>query len=118
MWDAIVDWLLSLGDEYGVDPLVYAVIYVGAAPLFFGSLAWLISGLRRGRPVALPLASAAFFFSAPTLYVFIVGRNLPPWVYGLLAALAIFGAITTVRRVRRQLRQASAVTDGEPRTDA
>ena len=49
MWEDLVAWLLSLGDEYGVDTLVYAVIYVGAAPLFFGSVAWLVNRLQEPR---------------------------------------------------------------------
>lgn len=104
MWDAIADWLLSLGDEHGVDPLIYAVLYVGAAPFFFGSVGWLIGALRRGRGIALPLISTAFFFSLPTLYVFVAGRNLPVWLYAVLIGLAIVGAVVTVRRVLAQLR--------------
>lgn len=105
MWDQLLDWLLSLGDEYGVDPVVYAVIYVAAAPLFFGSLAWLVRRLRSHRSTALPLASTALFFSAPTLYVVIAGRNLPAWVYAVLIGLAVLGAAMAVRKVRAQLRR-------------
>jgi len=105
MWEGLLAWLMSLGDAYGVDPIVYAVIYVGAAPFFFGSVAWLVGALRRRGPVGLPLLSTAFFFSAPTLYVLGAGRNLPPWVYGVLIGLAILGAVMTIRRIRAQLRQ-------------
>jgi peptidoglycan/LPS O-acetylase OafA/YrhL len=104
MSEDLLAWLLSLGDEYGVDPVVYAVIYVGAAPLFFASLVWLVSALRRRGPIVLPLLSTAFFFSAPTLYVFVAGRNLPPWVYAVVIGLAVLGVVMTVRRIREQLR--------------
>jgi peptidoglycan/LPS O-acetylase OafA/YrhL len=106
MLDDIGAWLMGLGDEHGVDPVVYAVIYVAAAPLFFLSLAWLVRTLRRRGPILLPAASTALFFAAPTLYVFIVGRDLPGWVYALLIGLGVFGAITTVRSIRRRLRSA------------
>ena len=105
MIEDAVRWLLELGDRYGVNPGVYAVIYVGAAPFFFGSLAWLVRNLRRRGDLAMPMASTAFFFSAPTLYVFLAGRNLPWWVYAVLIGLAVVGTVTTVRRVRRQLRE-------------
>lgn len=105
MWDELTRWLTSVADEYGVDPVVYGVIYVGAAPLFFASLAWLVRSIRRRGPIGLPLASTALFFSAPTLYVFLAGRNLPAWVYAILVLLALAGAVATVRRVRGQLRQ-------------
>ncbi len=106
MLDDIGAWLMTLGEDYGVDPVVYAVIYVAAAPLFFLSLAWLVRTLRRGRSLVLPAASTALFFAAPTLYVFIAGRNLPGWVYGVLIGLAVFGAITTIRSIRNRLRSA------------
>ena len=76
MWEEVIAWLLSLGEEYGVDPVVYAVIYIGAAPLFFASVGWLVRTLRRRGPIALPLLSTAVFFSLPTLYVFAAGRDL------------------------------------------
>ena len=104
MWEDIVAWLLSLGDEYGVDPVVYAVIYIGALPFFIGSVAWLVRTIRRRGPIGLPLLSTAVFFSLPTLYVFLAGRNLPQWVYVVLVGLAVVGAVITVRRVREQVR--------------
>ena len=106
MLDDIGAWLMTLGEDYGVDPLVYAVIYVAAAPLFFLSLAWLVRTLRRRGSLLLPVLSTALFFAAPTLYVFIAGRNLPGWVYALLVGLAVFGAITTVRSIRGRVRSA------------
>ncbi len=99
-----VEWLLRLGDDYGVDPLVYALIWVGSLPLLLLSLAWLVRALRRRQSAVPALGLAAFFFLAPTLYVLLAGRNLPGWVYALLVGLAVVGAITTIRRVRMQLR--------------
>ena len=104
-WDDLLAWLGSLGKDYGVDPLIYAILYVGAAPFFFGSLAWLIRSIRRRDALVLPAVSTAFFFSLPTLYVFVAGRNLPPWVYAHLIGLAIFGAIGVIRRVGSALRR-------------
>ncbi|HUF06367.1 MAG TPA: hypothetical protein VMP86_03150 [Candidatus Binatia bacterium] len=101
-----IDWVLRLGDEYGVDPLVYALIWVGSLPLFLLSLGWLVRSLRRREPLMPSLISTAFFFLAPTLYVFAAGRDLPAWVYVVLIALAIIGAVATTRKVRARLRRA------------
>jgi hypothetical protein len=101
----VVEWLGSLGEDYGVDPLVYAILYVGSAPFFFGSLAWLIRNLRRHESAVAPAVSAAFFFSLPALYVIVAGRDLPAWVYLVLAVLAAIGAGAAVRRVRDALRR-------------
>lgn len=107
MWESLTSWLQGVAEEYGVDPVVYAVIYVGAAPLFFGSVAWLVRNLRRHKPIAVPLVATAIFFSAPTLYVFAAGRNLPAWVYVVLLALGIIGAVLTARRIRDRSRRAA-----------
>jgi ABC-type Co2+ transport system permease subunit len=105
MVDGLIDWLGALGEQYGVDPVVYAVLYVGAAPLLFGSLGWLIRRIRRSESVLLPAVASAFFFSVPTLYVIIAGRELPAWVYAVLAVLAGIGAVITVRHVRNAVRR-------------
>ena len=105
MWDDLLAWLGSLGEDYGVDPLIYAILYVGAAPLFFGSLAWLIRSIHRRDSLLGPATSTAFFFSLPTLYVVTAGRNLPPWAYAVLIGLAIVGGIGVLRRVGSVLRR-------------
>jgi hypothetical protein len=102
--DRFIDWLGSLGEEYGVDPVVYAVLYVGSAPFFFGSLAWLIRQLRRGAAWGVPALSATFFFILPTLYIVLAGRNLPGWVWAVLIGLTVLGAVSAIRRIRSELR--------------
>jgi len=106
--DDLVAWLTGLSEGYGVDPLIYAILYVGSAPFFFGSLAWLIGRLRRRAPILLPALSTSVFFSLPTLYVFVAGRNLPWWIYGVLVVLAVLGAIAAIRRVRAALQRSRA----------
>jgi len=100
MWDAIRTWFLGLGAEYGVDPLVFGAIYVGAIPFFTLSVAWVVRNLRRGRSIVAPALAASFFFVSAYLYLLVAGRNIPWWVYGVLAAMVIVGAWSTVRKIR------------------
>ena len=53
-WELLADWFLSLGDEYGVDPIIFGSISVGAIPFFWLSVAWLVRNLRRGKPSFCP----------------------------------------------------------------
>jgi hypothetical protein len=105
MWDDLLAWLGSLGEDYGVDPLVYAILYVGSAPFFFGSMAWLLRSIRRRDTLLAPALSTAFFFGLPAFYVIIAGRDLPAWVYAVLIGLAVVGAIGVMRRVSAALRR-------------
>lgn len=96
----ITNWFLSLGDQYGVNPIIFGSIYVGAIPFFTLSIAWLVRNIRHGKAITLPVLSAGFFFVSAYLYLIVVGKNIPVWVYGVIGLLIAFGAWSTVRKVR------------------
>ena len=106
MFDAVREWFFGLGAEYGVDPLIFGAIYVGAIPLFTASVAWLVRNARRGRSVVVPALMAGFFFVSAYLYLIVAGENVPWWVYALVAALVTGGAWSTVRSVRAKVAEA------------
>ena len=91
-WPMIQDWIFALGDEYGVNPVVFAILYFGAFPFLIISIACAVRNRRRSRPVHVPLLSAAVFSISAYVYVIIAGENIPFWVYGLLVAIAVSGS--------------------------
>ncbi|MDX1545449.1 MAG: hypothetical protein R3247_00585 [Rhodothermales bacterium] len=113
MWESFTDWFLSLGAEYGVNPILFGSIYVGAIPFFTLSVGWLVRNLRRKRSIVLPTLAASFFFISAYLYLLVAGRNIPAWVYGFVAAMVVFGVVSTVRKVRRQ----ASMDGGAPTTE-
>lgn len=100
MWQAFVDWFLGLGAQYGVNPIIFGSIYVGAIPFFTLSLGWLIRNLRQKKSIVLPGLSAGFFFISAYLYLLIAGQNIPVWVYGVVVLLIGVGVYSTVQKVR------------------
>lgn len=108
MLDALRDWFLGLGAAYGVDPIVFGAIYVGAIPFFTASVAWLVRNARLGRSVVVPALAAGFFFVSAYLYLIVAGRNVPAWVYAFVALLVAGGAWSTVRSVRAKVAAARA----------
>ncbi|MFO8232785.1 MAG: FAD-dependent oxidoreductase [Longimonas sp.] len=102
LWAVLVDWFMGLGASYGVDPIIFGSIYVGAIPFFSMSVAWLVRNIRRESSTVAPTLSASFFALSAYLYLFWAGENLPLWVYGAVAALVAYGAFATVRTVRDQ----------------
>jgi ABC-type Co2+ transport system permease subunit len=103
MWEAFTEWFLSLGAEYGVNPFIFGGIYIGAIPFFSLSIAWLIRNYRKGRSIILPAMSAMFFFISAYIYLIIVGNNVPWWVYGVVILLIVYGAYSTIKKIRRQI---------------
>jgi hypothetical protein len=102
-FSGVNDWLIALGAQYGVNPYVFGAIYVGAIPFFLASIAWLVKRRRAGRSITIPIMSAGFFFVSAYLYLALVGRNIPVWVWLFLAALIAYGAWSTVRDVKRKI---------------
>ncbi len=106
MWESFIDWFMGLGEQYGVNPIIFGSIYVGAIPFFTLSLGWLVRNMRQKKPIALPALSAGFFFISAYLYLMIAGQNIPAWVYGVVVLLIVFGVYTTIQKVRTQLNEA------------
>lgn len=108
LWDKGVAWFLSLGEQYGVDPIIFGTIYVGAIPLFAISVAWLIRYKRRGKPLTLPAISTGFWFISSYLYVFIAGENIPWWVYGAVVVLLTYAGYASFRNIQSKLTKEDA----------
>ncbi len=106
MWEAFTEWFLSLGENYGVNPFIFGGIYIGAIPFFSLSIAWLVRNYRRGKSIVFPALSATFFFISAYIYLIFAGKNVPVWVYVVLILLIIFGAYSTIKKVRRQISEA------------
>ncbi len=97
-----IDQILAIGTEYGVNPFVFAAIYIGAIPFFTISIGWLVRNVRRNKPPTLPILSAGFFFISAYLYLLVAGRNIPLWVYGLVVAMIVYGAVSTFKKVKKR----------------
>ena len=76
-------WFYSLGENYGVNPLIFGAIYVGAIPFFSLSIAWLVKNYRQKKSIVLPALSAMFFFISAYIYLIFAGKNVPVWVYAI-----------------------------------
>jgi len=102
LWSVVTDWFFSLGEQYGVNPIVFGSISVGAIPFFWLSVAWLVRNLRRGRSPFLPVLATSLCVLSAYIYLFIAGENLPLWVYALVVGLIGYSAYSTVQTVRKK----------------
>lgn len=98
------NWFASLGKKYNVNPAIFGGIYVGAIPFFTLCVAWIVSNLRRRKSIVVPVLCASFFFVSAYLYLLIVGRNIPLWVYAFITGMIGFGAYSTIRKIRAKAR--------------
>ncbi len=115
MWQSLVDWFLGLGADYGVNPVIFGSISVGAIPFFWASVAWLVRNLRRGKPIVLPVLATSLCVLSAYIYLFIAGEGLPIWVYGAVIALIGYSAVSTWQTVQKKTtgQDPAAIADAE-----
>ena len=100
MIEAVNDWFLGLGAEYGANPYIFGAIYVGAIPFFLATVGWMVRRRRRGEAVTFQLILAGFLAMSSYIYLIIAGRNLAWWVYAIVAALVLYSLYALVRKAR------------------
>ncbi|MEO0123283.1 MAG: hypothetical protein ABIL69_04685 [candidate division WOR-3 bacterium] len=99
------NWLFKIQTDYGVNPVVFAVIYFGGAPFFWFSIYKIIRGLKdknfdQVRIFGIVLGITTI---APFVYVAIFGHNVPFWFWlfgGVIIAYTFYSAIIRIRKSR------------------
>lgn len=91
------------GLEYNVNPLVFAMLYVGSIPPYMASLVWVVKNYRRKKEMVIPIISTLFFFILPALYIVVFGRNVAWWVYGIITLMLIYGGYSGYRKFQSKI---------------
>ncbi len=97
--DTFKDWVVDLGDKHGVDPVLIFFLYLFSKVGLFSFLGWAVNNIRRKKPLGLPLMLAGAAFCIPYTYLIIVGRNIPVWVYCVIATLFLLGIYSIWKKI-------------------
>lgn len=100
---AAIEQVQALGARHGVDPIVFAGIYIGAIPFFLLFSGVAVGRLRAGRPASLWIVAAGLCFVSAYLYLAVAGHDIPAWVWAVVAVLAGYGAWGAARSAQRRL---------------
>jgi hypothetical protein len=99
----IEELLQAARDNYGINPVVFLVIYLVCVPFFYYSVFRTFRALTKKLGKEVMLWSAIFLCAnvAPFLYVLFFGRNIPGWVYVIIAILIGQAVLSLVMKLRR-----------------
>ena len=103
IWEAIKDYYISLGENYKVDPIIFLAIHVIAIPVFIATVAWIVKNYRAKQPLILPIIIATLVFNAANIYLVMAGKNIPWWIYAILAATTILSGYFSIRKIKKKL---------------
>jgi fatty acid desaturase len=104
----VLGWVRGIMESarasYDVDPIVFIVIYFCSVPFFYYSIYRMTRALAKKRGNEIMAWSMVFLAAtaAPFIYVLLFGRNLPWWVYGVIALLIGQGVFSLVKRLRKK----------------
>lgn len=104
LWLSFSEWFIGLGKDYGVNPVIFGSLYVGSIPFFAISLGWVIKNIRQSKPVLFPVLLTGIFFISAYLYLILVGKNIPVWVYLFIVIMVIFGFVSMLDKIRKSTR--------------
>lgn len=99
-WETFKEWFLSLGKNYGVNPYIFGGIYIGAIPFFFFCLGWTIKNIQNKKPFVILVMLTGLCFISAYLYLIIVGKNIPVWVYIFIGVMVLYGMYSTLKKVK------------------
>ena len=88
--------------QYSVNPWVFLGLMVACAPCFYYSLYRLVRAVAQKDKHRIAIWSSVFLTATavPYLYVLFFGRNLPWYIYLILAALIAQGVYSLVKKIR------------------
>lgn len=95
------DWLASIQNKYGVNPVIFAVIYLGGAIPFWYSIYRIVRGLRKKAFNEITIFSIilGIIICLPFSYVALFGYNIPNWfwiVVGCVIGISLFSALRKI----------------------
>ena len=105
MIESISAWVAetatTIRERHAVNPYVFIALSVACGPVFYYSLYRLVRALARDR-AAVGRWSLIFLIATavPYLYVMVFGRNMPWWVYVVMAAAIGSGVRQLIVKLR------------------
>jgi ABC-type Co2+ transport system permease subunit len=100
----IQEQMAAARNEHGVNPVVFLGLMVACAPFFYYSIYRLARATVQRDTKRISLWASVFLAATalPYLYVLFFGRNLPWWIYLVLAVLIGQGVYQLVKKLRRR----------------
>jgi hypothetical protein len=96
-------YILAKGAHYGVNPTVFAVLYIIHHPLFWGTVTWIVIRARKKLMVWPHCVVAAAFWLMPYTYVAFSMKNVPWYAEVGVGVVFLYGAYRAFLEVRKKI---------------
>jgi hypothetical protein len=103
MWEAIKEYYTTIGNKYHVDPVIFLGIHIVATPLFIFTSAWIVKKYKQKQSVFLPAITCVLVFNAANIYLVLFGKNIPWFIYFILAITSIITGYFSYVKIKNKL---------------
>ncbi|MBA7535362.1 hypothetical protein ES705_27615 [subsurface metagenome] len=102
MIEYLKTWLNGIQQNYGVNPIIFAIIYFASIIPFWFSIYKIIAGLknRNLNQVRTFGIILGIIIILPFTYVALFGHNLPFWFWIVAACVIGYSTYSTIRRIK------------------
>ena len=103
IWQNIYDYYFVISTKYAVKPIVFISIHAVCTPLLVMNIWWLLRSKRLGKPIIAPLLCTIVLYNIANVYLVIVGRNIPLYIYLMLIVFTLYSGYISVMKLREKL---------------
>ena len=103
MFEYISKWLTDIQQNYGVNPIIFGIIYGVCVVPFWLSIYKIIAGIKKNNMAQVSTFGVILGITiiAPFVYVALFGRNLPFWFW-IVAVLVIgYSVYSVLHRIKK-----------------
>ncbi|MCK4756527.1 hypothetical protein KAS56_06305 [candidate division WOR-3 bacterium] len=102
MIEYLENWLVQVNQNYGVNPIIFAIIYFASVIPFWFSIYKIIAGLknRNLNQVRTFGIILGIIIILPFIYVALFGHNLPFWFWIVAACVIGYSIYSTIHRIK------------------
>lgn len=104
IWELIKKYYITLGRAYHVNPIFFLGIHAVATPIFILSVAWLVSNSHMKKDIILPVIVTTLVFNAANIYLVIFGRNIPWYIFTILAVTTIISGYFSYIKIKSKMK--------------
>jgi uncharacterized protein YacL len=101
--DYIHNWLSDIQHNYGVNPIVFGIIYCVSVVPFWLSIYKIIAGIKNRKTAQVSTFGIILGITiiAPFVYVALFGRNLPIWFWIIAVLVIAYSIYSVLRRIKK-----------------
>lgn len=102
MFEYLQNWLGHIESNYGVNPVIFAILYCAGVIPFWLSVYKIINAIKRRdrKKLVSFIVVLGVVIISPFTYVAIFGKNLPAWFWIVAAVIIAYSVNSVLRRIR------------------